>query len=146
MTNSKTVAKLPVAMLCLAISALAHADAILTTGGNFTPPNSSLFSYTDITAYTEVMNPSLTNSLTSFPADPASVSYEAQAAAAVNSGLWTGADANLLPSWVPIYPFYLPNDGTDLAPEPSTLVLTALGLLGLAVVGNRRKDLARSKT
>jgi hypothetical protein len=93
----------------------------------------------------ELMNPSSTNSLASFPSDPDSLTYEAQAAAAVTSGAWTVADANQYPTWVPDDSAYQRFGIIDLAPEPSTLVLTGLGFLGLAVAGGRRWVLARAE-
>jgi len=235
MKSFRAVAKRAVAILCLAIPALAHADTILTLDGNFAAPDYTFYSYTDsagnshgnipispyITnlngggynnasaltfcydydsdtpvgtalsgsvelvgsftgaAYTEIMestylvnelmtdgglsvplatrgalsfaiwelmNPTSATGFSTFPSNPDSLSYEAQAASAVSSGAWTVADANLYPTWVPVDPAYQRFAVVDLTPEPSTLVLTALGLLGLAVVGNRRKVFARIKT
>jgi len=145
MTIFKTVVKLAIAILCLAIPALAHADALLTPDGNFAAPDSAFYSNMDIAAYTEVMNPSSTTSLTLFPVDPASADYERAVGNAMASSAWTAADSDLYPSWVPIYSGLWPSDEFGLTPEPPTLVLTALGLLGLAVAGNRRRVLARTE-
>ncbi len=90
----------------------------------------------------EIMNPSSNTSLTPFPSNAAAAEYENAAASAVNSGAWTESDANLYPTWVPADPAYQRFGLIDLAPEPSTLVLTGLGLLGLAVAGIRRRRLA----
>jgi hypothetical protein len=85
------------------------------------------------------MNPSSTTELTPFPTDPASEFYETQAANAVASGAWTTGDANLYPTWVPADPAYQRFGLIAVAPEPPTLVLTGLGLLGLAlIVGKSR--------
>jgi hypothetical protein len=90
----------------------------------------------------EIMNPSSTTSLKPFPADPASVSYESEAASAVAGGAWTPSDAAQYPTWVPANPAYQRFGMIDLAPEPSTLVLTGLGLLGLSLAGGRSKGRA----
>lgn len=224
--NFRMTAKITIAILCLAIPALGHADSILTLDGNFAAPDYAFYSYTDTAcaaqgstpvgpyitnlngdgyidslvlticydfasdtpvgtalsgkiepvsyftgaAYTEIMestflvnelsadgglnaplatrgalsfaiwelmNPSSTTSLTPFPADPAAQSYEAQAALAVSSGAWTVTDANQYPTWVPVDSAYQRFALIDEAPEPSTLVLTGLGLLGLCLAGGR---------
>jgi hypothetical protein len=145
MTIFKTVAKLAIVLFSLAIPALAHADAILALGDNFAAPDSAFYSYTDTAASTEVMTPLSTTSLTPFPADAASADYESAAGNAMASGARIVADGNFYPDWVPIYPGAWPNDEFGLVPEPSTLVLMALGLLGLAVTGNRRRMLAKTE-
>lgn len=75
---------------------------------------------------------------TYFPADPAAASWEAQAAQAVQSGLWTVADSNL-------YPTFIPDDTTtqrfglfltapiqvqqlSSTPEPGTITLLLAGI------------------
>jgi hypothetical protein len=78
----------------------------------------------------EIMNPSSTTEITPFPTDPAAIPYELQAAAAVSSGAWNTADADEFPTWVPDDTL-IQRFGTESTPEPATIVLTGLGLLGL---------------
>ena len=90
----------------------------------------------------ELMNPSSTTSISPFPSDPASQAYESQAALAVSSSTWTAADANLYPTWVPANPAYQRFAIISEAPEPPTMVLMVLGLLGFAFVWSRSRGLA----
>jgi hypothetical protein len=97
----------------------------------------------------EIMNPSSTTKSTPFPTDPAALPYEAEAAAAVASGAWTIADANQYQTWVPG-----PDDIGSIqrfgeytpTPEPTTFVLTGLGLLGIGVVIGRSKTLSQKNS
>jgi len=80
----------------------------------------------------EITNPTSLTSYTPFPTDPAALPYEAQAALAVADNSWTAADADLYPTWMPgAEDGVIQRFGTVNAPEPSTLVLTGLGLFGL---------------
>jgi hypothetical protein len=91
----------------------------------------------------ELMNPSSTTSLPSFPTDAASLPYEAEAATAVSNGSWTVADASLYPTWVPDNPgvqrFGIMLQGQPPVPEPGTLVLSGLGLIALSVISRKMK-------
>lgn len=94
----------------------------------------------------DVTNPSSTTEITPFPTDPAALSYEAEAFAAVKSGAWTAADANQYQTWVPDdissvqrFGVITPESGPGSVPEPSTLVLTSLGLLGLGLFTGRSR-------
>lgn len=80
----------------------------------------------------EITNPSSNTGYTLFPTDPAALPYESQAAAAVASNTWTIADADQYPTWEPgSSDALIQRFGTVLTPEPSSVVLVGLGLLGL---------------
>jgi hypothetical protein len=94
----------------------------------------------------EIMNPTSTTKATPFPTDPAALPYEGDAAIAVSSGAWTAADANQYETWMPddissIQRFGFINE----SPEPSTFVLTGLGLLGLGLIAGRSRALTLIK-
>ena len=91
------------------------------------------------TAIWEIMNPTSTTASTPFPTDPAALPYEADAAAAVTSGAWTVADANQYQTWMPDDISSIQRFGFIKTPEPSTLVLTGWGLLGLGLIVGRSR-------
>src|ERR1019366_2505056 len=77
-----------------------------------------------------------------FPADPAAQVWETQASGAVQSGLWTVADSNLYPTFIPddttsqrfgvIETSVTPPQITYVAPEPGTMWLLFIGVVLLA--------------
>jgi hypothetical protein len=86
----------------------------------------------------EIMNPTSTTKSTPFPTDPAALPYEADAAAAVADGSWTAADADQYETWMPDNIASIQRFGvSESAPEPGTLVLTGLGLLGFGLIYKR---------
>jgi hypothetical protein len=94
----------------------------------------------------EIMNPSSTTKSTPFPTDPAALPYESEAAAAVASGAWTTADADQYQTWMPDDIASIQRFGmVTQTPEPATLVLTSLGLLGLGLVAGRSRVLTLIK-
>jgi len=96
----------------------------------------------------EIMNPTSTTKITPFPTDPAAIPYEQQAADAVTGGAWTTANADQYPTWMPDNIASIQRFGVnppDQAPEPATLVLTCLGLLGLGLVAGRSRVLMLNK-
>ncbi|MGA3160622.1 MAG: hypothetical protein ABSC77_05350 [Terracidiphilus sp.] len=82
----------------------------------------------------EIMNPTSTSKSTPFPSDPAAQPYEIAAAAAVNSGAWTTADADQYETWAPDI-VAIQRFGIQNSPEPASFVLTGLGLLCLGFLG-----------
>jgi hypothetical protein len=90
----------------------------------------------------EVMNPTSTTKSTQFPTDPAALPYEAEAATAVSSGAWTAADADQFETWVPDDSSIQRFGFIEETPEPSTLVLTGLGLLSLGIIVGRSRVLS----
>lgn len=92
----------------------------------------------------QIMFPSSTQTDGSnFPADPAAVTYENQAYQAVTSGLWTVADSNLYPTFMPdntaaqrfgVILAMAPPVEVSATPEPSSWILlgSALAVTALA--------------
>ncbi len=89
----------------------------------------------------EIMNPSSTTMLPSFPSDPAAQPWIAAAAQAVTSGAWTVADSDRYPTWVPDDPsiqrFGIVFHNEPATPEPATLIATGLALVACGM--RRRK-------
>ena len=88
----------------------------------------------------EIMNPTSTTKSTPFPTDPAALTYESQAVAAVANNTWTAADTNQYPTWMPDNIASSQRFGVvTQTPEPATWVLTGIGLIGFGLVGVRSR-------
>jgi len=88
----------------------------------------------------EIMNPTSTTKSTPFPTDPAALTYESQAVAAVANNTWTAADTNQYPTWMPDNIASIQRFGVvTQTPEPATWVLTGIGLIGFGLVGVRSR-------
>ena len=94
------------------------------------------------TAIWQIMNPSSTTQISSFPNNPAAQSYITDAIVAVGNGSWTAADANLYSTWMPDDIYIQRFDAPSPTPEPGSLILLGTGMIGLATFLYRRRRVA----
>jgi hypothetical protein len=96
----------------------------------------------------QIMNPSSTTSLASFPDDPAAQPWIAAAVNAVNNGLWSVDESNRYPTWVPNDPsiqrFGIVFQNEPAAPEPATLAATGLALVLFGIWRRKSRGAIRS--